>query len=127
MAEIHTPISVGELLDKLTILEIKSSRISDPNKLLNINKELKLLAEVCHQNHINMNDSLIIELKKHNEALWDIEDKIRDKERSKQFDKEFIDLARAVYFTNDKRAEVKKQINLKSGSALVEEKSYNPY
>ena len=127
MTEIHTPISIGELLDKITILEIKSSRISDPSKLMNIQKELKLLFDVCHKNNINLNDSLIIELKKQNEALWDIEDKIRDKERIKQFDEEFIDLARAVYFTNDKRANVKKQINIKSGSALVEEKSYNPY
>ncbi|APJ04768.1 DUF6165 family protein [Silvanigrella aquatica] len=127
MTEIHTPISIGELLDKITILEIKSSRISDPSKLMNIKKELKLLSDVCQKNNINLNDSLISELKKYNESLWDIEDKIRDKERAKQFDEEFIGLARAVYFTNDKRADVKKQINMKSGSALVEEKSYNPY
>ena len=127
MAEILTPISVGELLDKLTILEIKSSRILDQNKLLNINKELHLLIEVCKNHNININDHLIVELKKYNESLWDIEDKIRDKERSKQFDEEFISLARAVYFTNDKRADIKKQINLKTGSFLIEEKSYNSY
>jgi hypothetical protein len=127
MTEILTPISVGELLDKLTILEIKSSRILDKNKLLNINKELNLLNEVCKNNTIDINDFLILELKKYNEDLWDIEDKIRDKERSKQFDEEFISLARAVYFTNDKRADIKKQINLKTGSALIEEKSYNSY
>lgn len=127
MNEILTPISVGELLDKITILEIKSSRITNQEKLFNINKELSLLIEVCKKNNINTNEPLIHELKKHNEALWDIEDKIRDKERAKQFDEEFIGLARAVYFTNDKRADVKKQINLKTGSALIEEKSYNTY
>ena len=86
-----------------------------------------MLIEVCKNHNININDHLIVELKKYNESLWDIEDKIRDKERSKQFDEEFISLARAVYFTNDKRADIKKQINLKTGSFLIEEKSYNSY
>lgn len=127
MIEIQTPISIGELVDKLTILEIKSSRITEENKLLNINKELNLLKNICSKNNIDTNNELVFELKKINESLWDIEDKIRDKERSKEFDKEFIELARAVYITNDKRAEIKKQINIKTGSAFIEEKSYNVY
>ncbi|KAB8028606.1 DUF6165 family protein [Fluviispira multicolorata] len=127
MSEVFTPISIGELLDKITILQIKSSQIKDTEKLVNINKELSLLVDVCVKNKIDTNDKLVHDLKRHNEALWEIEDQIRDKERAKEFDEEFIRLARAVYYTNDKRADVKKQINLKSGSALVEEKSYNKY
>ncbi|BBH54211.1 DUF6165 family protein [Fluviispira sanaruensis] len=127
MNEIFTPISIGELLDKITILQIKSAQIKDSEKLVNINKELQLLIDVCQKNKINIQDDLVHTLKKHNEELWDIEDQIRDKERAKEFDEEFIRLARAVYFTNDKRADIKKKINLQSGSSLVEEKSYNKY
>ncbi|WP_186647982.1 DUF6165 family protein [Fluviispira vulneris] len=127
MNEIYTPISIGELLDKITILQIKSTQIKDSEKLANINKELQLLIDVCQKNNIDTNDFLVQSLKKHNEELWEIEDQIRDKERAKEFDEEFIRLARAVYFTNDKRADIKKKINLQSGSSLVEEKSYNKY
>lgn len=127
MTEILTPISVGELLDKITILQIKSKNIEDPLKLKNIHNELHYLMNVCQKYNIALNDALVAQLKKHNEELWEIEDLIRDKERAKQFDEEFVQLARSVYFTNDKRAQVKKEINLKSGSALIEEKSYNPY
>jgi len=126
---INIELSVGELLDKVTILQIKSERISDQAKLENINKELQVLtvlweASVYSQSDLKEN---IQALKEVNEALWDIEDKIRDKERDQLFDQEFIELARSVYFTNDKRAEIKKVINTKTGSELVEEKSYKKY
>ena len=126
---INIELSVGELLDKITILQIKAERISEQAKLENINKELQILtaiwdASVYSQSELKED---LQALKKVNEALWDIEDKIRDKERDQSFDKEFIDLARSVYFTNDERAEIKKVINTKTGSELVEEKSYSDY
>jgi hypothetical protein len=128
-AEIKVPISPGELIDKLTILEIKSANISDAAKLANVNIELKLLQETW-RNSAFANASIEAEwtlLREINKKLWDIEDLIRDKEREKKFDQEFIELARAVYFTNDERATVKKQINTKLGSKIVEEKSYAKY
>jgi uncharacterized protein YukE len=126
---INIELSVGELLDKVTILQIKSERISDQAKLENINKELRVLTVLWEASAYSQTDlkENIQALKDVNEALWDIEDKIRDKERDQSFDQEFIELARSVYFTNDKRAEIKKVINTKTGSELVEEKSYKQY
>lgn len=126
---INIELSVGELLDKVTILQIKSERISDQAKLENINKELQVLTALWEASAYSKSDlkENIQALKEVNEALWDIEDKIRDKERDQSFDQAFIELARSVYFTNDKRAEIKKVINTKTGSELVEEKSYSDY
>ncbi len=123
------PVSWGELIDKITILEIKSEKISDESKLLNVRRELAALNAVVTQNMPSSHD--ITEQKNHlktiNLALWQIEDDIRECERQDRFDAEFIRLARAVYVTNDQRAAVKKEINLALGSQLVEEKSYAAY
>lgn len=126
---ISIELSVGELLDKVTILQIKSERINDEAKLVNINKELNVLTTLWEKSPYSKVDleENIQALKDVNEALWDIEDKIRDKERDQSFDQEFVELARSVYFTNDKRADIKKAINTKTGSELVEEKSYSDY
>ena len=126
---IKIELSVGELLDKISILQIKAERIDDPSKVKNINKELDVLMSLGNDSpYSDTNLSAEInELKNINEALWDIEDKIRDKERNQLFDKDFIELARSVYFTNDKRAEIKRIINGKTGSELIEEKSYSDY
>ena len=126
---IKIELSVGELLDKVTILQIKAERISDKEKLENINKELQVLTALWEASPYSKNDldKNIDALKEVNNALWDIEDKIRDKEKAQSFDQEFIELARSVYFTNDKRAEIKKTINTKTGSELIEEKSYSDY
>ena len=126
---IKVELSVGELLDKISILQIKTERIVDRSKLENINKELDALMSLW-KDSIYSNNNLeaeINDLKAINEELWDIEDKIRDKERNQVFDKGFIELARAVYITNDKRADVKRIINSKTGSELIEEKSYSDY
>ena len=121
-------ISIGELLDKLSILYIKSKFITDPIKLLNVQKEIRVL-EPLSQEFFSSPEikNLFGELETVNFQLWKIEDDIREKEKSQEFDQEFIDLARAVYFTNDRRAEIKKRINLQSGSNLVEEKNYQSY
>lgn len=126
---INTPVSIGEVVDKVTILAIKSERITSVEKLQNINKELELLREILSgvDGLWATIESLYADLKRINEELWVIEDDIRIKEYKKEFDDEFIRLARAVYVTNDKRADVKKKINLKLGSELVEEKSYEDY
>ena len=126
---IKIELSVGELLDKISILQIKAERIDDPSKMKNINKELAVLMSLWNDSPYSDTNlsSEINELKNINEALWDIEDKIRDKERNQVFDKDFIGLARSVYFTNDKRAEIKRVINSKTGSELIEEKSYSDY
>ena len=126
---ISVSVSVGEAMDKLTILHIKSERIDDAQKLKNIHNEIAALTPACSLPEFNTPEvqTLVAELKSVNETLWDIEDDIRDKEFQKAFDDEFISLARSVYVTNDKRAELKKQINLTTGSALVEEKSYQDY
>ncbi len=126
---INIEISVGELLDKITILEIKSERIEDKVKLENVNKELDLLNTIWSASDYANTDikQQRDQLKKINESLWEIEDKIRIKESGKEFDEEFIELARSVYVTNDQRAETKKQINLMTQSGLVEEKSYKDY
>ena len=126
---IKIELSIGELLDKISILQIKAERIDDPSKVKNINKELDVLMSLWSDSPYSGTNlsSEINELKNINEALWDIEDKIRDKERNQLFDKDFIELARSVYFTNDKRAEIKRIINGKTGSELIEEKSYSDY
>ncbi len=126
---IKVEASFGEFLDKITILEIKSERISDSAKLENVNRELSLLQESWATHPASKTDITdeMARLKAINEKLWEIEDDIRDKERNKTFDQEFIELARAVYFTNDDRAAVKRELNLKLGSELVEEKSYADY
>lgn len=129
MAEISVPISPGELIDKLTILEIKSERMTDPGKLANVRLELKLLTDTWSKSDYSKVDIKAewAELKRINNALWDIEDRIRDEERAKRFGEKFIELARAVYFINDDRAAVKRKINDKLGSKIVEEKSYANY
>ena len=126
---IKIELSVGELLDKISILQIKAERIVDPSKLENINKELDVLISLWKDSAYSNNnlESETNDLKAINEELWAIEDKIRDKERNRVFDKGFIELARAVYITNDKRADIKRIINSKTGSELIEEKSYSDY
>jgi len=126
---LQVPVSVGEVLDKITILQIKLAHISDAAKRVNIQNELDALLPLVAGDAFTTDQmqGLMAELKAVNEALWDIEDDIREKEAAKSFDAEFIRLARAVYVTNDKRAEIKKQINLATGSALIEEKSYESY
>ena len=127
--QLQVPVSVGEVLDKITILQIKLAHISDANKRVNIQNELDALLPLVAGDGFTTDEmqGLVAELKSVNKALWDIEDDIREKEAAKNFDAEFIKLARAVYVTNDKRAEIKKQINLATGSALIEEKSYESY
>ena len=129
MNEIQVPISPGELLDKITILQIKSERIDDPAKLANVETELAMLTRVWEQSVASDAEikALADRLKSINEALWEIEDDIRDEERNKRFGERFIELARAVYVTNDERAEAKKQVNLHLNSSIVEEKSYKDY
>ena len=124
--KIKIPTSIGELIDKITILEIKLERIDDPNKLINIENELDAL-ESIHIPHLGGFDDLMRDLKIVNEKLWVIEDAIRRKESKKEFDKEFIDLARSVYLTNDERSKIKRKINELTGSSLIEEKSYDEY
>ena len=129
MKDILVPVSPGELLDKITILRIKAARMTDAVKVANVRLELQLLeqtwrdsvdspAEVAADEHA---------LQAVNERLWVIEDDIRDKEAAQSFDARFIELARAVYIENDERAAIKKRINVKLGSRIVEEKSYRPY
>ena len=119
-------VSIGEIVDKLSILQIKTEFIKDEEKLNNVKKEYDYLYDIVF-NEMKIEQSDFSDMVSINQELWDIEDDIRDKERDKEFDEEFIRLARAVYVTNDKRAEVKKDINLKYGSEFTEEKSYNPY
>ncbi len=129
MENIHVPVSPGEVLDKITILEIKSERMTDPEKVANVRVELALLQETWASavSRDQVIDDLHDQLKKINETLWKIEDDIRDKERVKEFDERFIELARQVYFTNDRRSQVKKELNLHLGSVIIEEKSYQDY
>ena len=126
---VNVDISIGEFFDKITILEIKKERIANADKLVNINKELDGLNDLLGKLSFSREDAAdeVSELKKINEALWVIEDDIREKESQKAFDDRFIELARAVYVTNDKRSEIKRDINLKLGSDFVEEKSYEEY
>lgn len=129
MSLVHTPVSYGELIDKITILEIKSERISDEAKLVNVRRELELLEKTWAESPQAVHDisGERGELKKINEALWEIEDEIRLKEADADFGERFIELARSVYFTNDERAAVKRKINDRLGSEIVEEKSYADY
>lgn len=129
MSEISVPVSFGELLDKIAILEIKSERIRDEAKLANVRRELEALRATWAAHPASAIDirDLMAALKAVNERLWVIEDDIRLKEKAQAFDEEFIRLARAVYFENDERARVKKDINLRLGSTYLEEKSYQDY
>ncbi len=129
MSLINTPVSYGEILDKITILEIKEQNITAADKLKNVRHELSILTntwndKVTASSKINQ---LKEQLKQVNQSLWNIEDNIRIKESKKEFDDEFIQIARSVYYENDKRAAVKKEVNLLLGSELVEEKSYQDY
>jgi hypothetical protein len=129
MNEIKVSISPGELLDKITILRIKSQRIADQAKLCNVRLELRSLEETWNASdyatsNIETDFRALLAV---NERLWGIEDEIRDKERAQAFDAEFIRLARAVYFENDERAAIKRRINIALGSSIVEEKSYREY
>ena len=126
LSTILAPISIGELIDKITILEIKQIYMTG-TKLKNINKEMKLLKNILQDKNLEINIDLIKNLKKINKKLWEIEDNIRIKESNQEFDEEFIKLARSVYIENDKRASIKKEINQKYNSDLVEEKSYKNY
>ncbi|HEY3850266.1 MAG TPA: hypothetical protein VGL87_04800 [Steroidobacteraceae bacterium] len=129
MNEIMVPISPGELLDKITILRIKSQRMTDPRKLANVRVELEALEETWRSSAYASVDvgTEVSALLAVNGRLWTIEDDIRDKERAKTFDEEFVRLARAVYIENDERAAIKRRLNVKLGSNLVEEKSYSQY
>jgi len=129
MKDILVPVSPGELLDKITILRIKQVRIPDARKLANVKLELALLEQTwrdsgCAAQEVAADERALQEV---NERLWDIEDRIRDKEAKQSFDRDFIELARAVYVCNDERAAIKKRINLQLGSRLIEEKSYQQY
>jgi Family of unknown function (DUF6165) len=129
MQDILVPVSPGELLDKITILRIKVARIQDAAKLANVKLELALLERTwkdsgCATQAVTLDEHALQAV---NEQLWDIEDRIRDKEARQTFDRDFIELARSVYVCNDERAAVKKRINQQLGSRLVEEKSYKQY
>jgi hypothetical protein len=129
MKDILVPISPGELLDKITILRIKAARMKDPDKVANVKHELGLLEKTWKDSgaaavHLGTAEA---DLTRVNEQLWVIEDEIRDEERAKRFTEKFIELARAVYVTNDERAAIKKRINTLLGSTIVEEKSYQQY
>jgi len=129
MNDVLVPVSPGELLDKITILRIKSARITDPAKVGNVRLELGLLEKTwrdsgCAAGNIAADERALHDV---NERLWDIEDRIREKEALQTFDRDFIELARAVYVYNDERAAIKKRVNLALGSRIIEEKSYKPY
>jgi len=129
MKDILVPLSPGELLDKITILRIKVARILDAGKVANVRLELDLLEKTWRDSGCAAFDVARDEraLQDVNERLWDIEDLIRDKEAKQTFDREFVELARSVYISNDERATIKKRVNVQLGSRLVEEKSYKPY
>ncbi|MCE7032475.1 DUF6165 family protein [Lysobacter sp. GX 14042] len=129
MSEILTPVSFGELLDKIAILQIKSERMTGEARLANVRRELSALEKTWMAHPAAGTDvaRLRAELKAVNERLWEIEDEIRLKEKAQSFDDGFVRLARSVYFQNDERARIKKEINLALGSAYVEEKSYQDY
>jgi hypothetical protein len=127
MKDILVPISPGELLDKITILRIKVARIQDAAKLANVKLELQLLEETWKTSGAQDVSADERALQDVNERLWDIEDRIRDKEAHQTFDRDFIELARSVYIANDERAAIKKRINTQLGSRIVEEKSYKQY
>ena len=126
---VNIEVSIGEFFDKLVILEIKTEKMDDAKKLVNVRKELEFLNKHLKSLPLSRDDisSELEELKQINSKLWDIEDDIREKERNKEFDDGFVELSRSVYQTNDRRCEVKRDINLKLGSDFVEEKSYEEY
>jgi hypothetical protein len=124
---VKTEISNGELVDKVTILHIKREKVDDAAKLANIEKEYELLRAAMNSINITVASPEFVRLLEVNLRLWDIEDRIRRKEARQEFDDEFVQLARSVYFENDQRADIKKEINLKSGSDLMEEKQYVDY
>ena len=129
MDTLLVPVSPGELLDKITILRIKSERVRDPVKLDNVRRELELL-ELTRRNALTGDSELAAEeaqLSQVNAELWDIEDRIRELEAQQRFDADFIRLARSVYLRNDERAAIKHRINRKLNSTILEEKSYQPY
>jgi hypothetical protein len=119
-------VSNGEIIDKLTIIQIKLERIKDNSKLINLQKEYDIL-RTASSSIMGLEDPLYISLYKVNSDLWDIEDRIRDLERRKDFGTDFIETARSVYICNDKRSELKKEINIRTSSGLIEEKSYEKY
>ena len=123
------PTSPGDFLDKLTILEIKSERIRDAGKLANVRRELEALRATWQASPLAGHDvrALVDELRAVNAKLWEIEDAIREKEAAKAFDAGFVELARSVYRTNDRRAAIKRELNVVLGSELIEEKSYSKY
>ena len=129
MKDLLVPLSPAELLDKITILRIKVARIQDAGKLANVKLELALLEQTWKDSGAAAHDLALEEraLQNVNEQLWDIEDRIRDKEAHQTFDRDFIELARAVYMRNDERAAIKKRINQQLGSRIIEEKSYKQY
>jgi hypothetical protein len=129
MKDVLVPVSPGELLDKITILRIKAARMTDPAKVANVRLELELLERTWKESGCADHDVAADEraLQAVNEKLWEIEDDIREKERAKAFDAKFVELARAVYFSNDERAAIKRRVNVALGSRIVEEKSYKPY
>ncbi len=129
MKKINIPISVGELFDKITILEIKRVKIKDKNKLIHVKKELTLLRNIVGKKNINKKNlsKLINQLKNINIRLWNVEDKLRIHEKNKSFKSEFVALARKVYFMNDKRAKLKNEINMHTKSQINEVKSYEEY
>ena len=129
MANVHIPVSLGELVDKITILEIKRDKMTDEAKLRNVLRELDLLEHIWRFSKLDraLIEAEWLQLRAVNEGLWGIEDRKRLKEAAASFDAEFIALARAVYFENDKRAAIKRRINEKLGSDIVEEKSYASY
>ena len=129
MSNLKVPISLGELIDKITILRIKSNKINSNEAQKNIRLELEKLEHILNETmSINTNlKNFEIKLSKINQSLWDIEDQLREKEKEKKFDKKFISLARMVYYKNDERAKIKRMINKNFGSELIEEKSYTQY
>ena len=126
MLKMKIEVSNGEIIDKLTIIQIKLERIKDKVKLVNLKREYDELINIS-SSIISISDPLYISLYEVNCELWDIEDRIRDLERKKDFGPDFIEVARAVYFRNDKRSELKREINIKTSSGLIEEKSYEKY
>lgn len=129
MTTVYVPTAFGDLIDKVTILEIKSERLDDPEKLKNVQTELKMLQDIVDESGLETDNVLDLKqgLKSVNAEIWDLEDQIRDCERKSSFGAEFTRVARSIYRTNDKRAAIKRQINLEVGSTLVEEKSYAEY
>lgn len=126
---LNVPTAPGEFLDRLTILEIKSERIRDAAKLANVRRELDLMRATWAASPLSSRDitRLLADLKSVNETLWEIEDRIRHKEAERAFDSDFVELARSVYRTNDRRAAIKRELNVTLGSEVLEEKSYTPY